>query len=59
MVVSAGASGGNIGQVAEDLLMRINADMDDRKSYTADKYVSLLAFLNSSPKYRKLTFDCS
>lgn len=36
MVVSAGASGGNIGQVAEDLLMRINADMDDRKSYTAD-----------------------
>jgi hypothetical protein len=42
VLVSAGNSGGNVGQVVEDLLSRINADVDDRKSYTADQYVSIL-----------------
>lgn len=44
VIVSAGASGGNVGQVAEDLLSRINADVDDRKSYTADGYGRLFNF---------------
>lgn len=44
IVVSSGDVGGNIVQVVEDLLARINTDIDDRKSYTADQYVPKLMF---------------
>lgn len=38
VLVSSGSGGGNIATVAENLLSRVNTDIDDRKSYTADKY---------------------
>lgn len=41
IVVSSGNGSGNIVQVVEDLLSRINLDVDDRKSYTADQYVQI------------------
>jgi len=41
IIVSSGQGGGNIVQVIEDLLSRINTDVDDRKSYSADQYVQI------------------
>lgn len=49
VLVSSGNGGGNIATVAENLLSRVNTDIDDRKSYTADKYDAVSRTFFDSP----------
>lgn len=40
VLVSSGNGTGNLEQVIDSILQRVQFDVDDRKSYTADGYVA-------------------